>query len=275
MSEDAGAVNYGGPESVSFDDIAARNTETEQFDPNGIKLEGDAIPEAFRGKSVAELVALASGQQKALEISENARLALKNSQEALEASRGTATAPAPAPAATPEPEHTEEELRELYDKDPFAYQQLMNDRLEKRILGNVQQRLAPVVDSSVDRVIRDARSQYPDDFAALGQDIERMISQLPDRRVLSAPGAMDDLVAFVRGKNIQKYVAHINSKGTEDLNAARREAGEQTPTEFNRTPVPPRPRGNSQQLDETEKAVADALGVSHADYAKNKTSNRG
>jgi hypothetical protein len=268
---DEGAVEYGN-NATTFDEMEAANSAPNRPDLSAVKLEGDDIPEFVRGKSVSEALSLLQRQQQALEISENARLALKNSQEALETSRSV---PAPQPVATPapEPEHSEQELRELYERDPFAYQQLMNERLEKRILGNVQSQIRPAIGASADLALRNARTEYADEFAALGPEIENMISKLPDKSVLANAGAIDDLVSYVRGKHVAKYIAHINSKTQPSLEDARRSSASNALTSFNSTPQVPRST-NSVQLDDTEIEVARALGVDPADYAKNKQTRK-
>jgi hypothetical protein len=273
MSETAenneGAVEYGGSND-SIEEFGQRFSTPTPQDLSQIKLEGDTIPENLRGKSVSDVLAEQARLRQALQLSEDARLALKNSQEAV-TSANRAPAPAAPPAPVPEQELNEEQLQELFDQNPRKYQDYLTQRTEQRLMRAVQGSIAPVVNSSADLVLRDAQNRFPDEFAAFGEDIQSFISALPDKSSLANPGAMGELMDYMRGKHWQKFSRHLAQKSGGRLEDVRQELGNQTPSDFSNSPQPPRQRGGSVQLDDTMKQIADALGVSYEDYAKGLT----
>ena len=274
--QDEEADEYGG-NSVTFEEMEAARNQPAATDFSKITLDGDEIPEGLRGKSVSELLQQVSGLQKAVQISESARLALQNSQEALTAAR-SAPAPAPQPAPTPEPELTDEQLDALYQESPRKYHDYLSAQQEKRILGKIQGVIGPVLGSSADLVIRDPQNRYPDEFASIGTEIQNFVSSMPDKSTLANPGAMDDLVAYMRGKHITKYLAHIQAKNGGGLEEARESLRRETPPELSRTSTPiARTNGGKGkiQLDETAREVARAMGLTDEQYIEGMVPSRG
>lgn len=275
--QDEGAVEYGG-NSVSFEEMEAARNQPAATDFSKITLDGDDIPEGLRGKSVSELLQQVSGLQKAVQISESARLALQNSQEALTASR-QASAPVAPQAPVSEPELNEEQLEALFQESPRKYHDYMADKQEKRILGRIQGVIAPVLGSSADLLVRDAQNRYPDEFASIGSEIQSFISALPDKSTLNNPGAMDDLVAYMRGKHWTKFQAHLTNKNGGGLEEARESLRRETPSELPRTSSPTIARTNGGkgriQLDETAREVARAMGLSDEQYIEGMVPSRG
>ena len=270
QNQDEGAVEYGSSETL--DEIGKRLETPTPTDFSKVTLDGEDIPEDLRGKSVTDLLGQISRQQEALRVSEEARLALKNSQEALEIARGR-TVPPPPPAPVPDPELNDEQLQALFDESPRKYQEYLQQQTEKRLTRQFQAQLAPVVGNSAEMAVRDARNRYPDEFAAFGKEMQDFISQMPDKNPLSAPGAMDELVDWMRGKHWKKFQEHIASKNGGGLRDAQNDLRDQTPQGFERTPTAPKKTGGRGpvQLDDTMKEIARALGVSEEDYAKSLT----
>lgn len=264
-----------GEHRVTLDDIGSMNETPTAPDYSKVTLEGDEIPEELRGKSLSDALKELSGLKNALKISEDARIALKNSQEALETRQQTPS-PTPPPSPAPEPELTEDQLKELFESDPFKFHQYQAQQLEKRLLGTVQRSVQPVVGSAADFAIRESRSRFPDEWKAFGKEIETMISQLPDRSALANPGAMDQLMNYARGTHWQKFQEYLNSKNGGTLDEARDSLARETPQDFSRAPKQPSsptPSRRQIQLDDVQKQIADAMGISHADYAKNITAD--
>lgn len=270
QNQDDGAVEYGSSETL--DEIGKRLETPTPTDFSKVTLDGEDIPEDLRGKSVTDLLGQISRQQEALRVSEEARLALKNSQEALEIARGRTTPPPP-PAPVPDPELNDEQLQALFDESPRKYQEYLQQQTEKRLARQFQAQLAPVVGNSTDMALRDAQNRYPDEFAAFGKEIQAFISQMPDKSALAAPGAIDELMDWQRGKNWKKFQEHIASKNGGGLRDAQNDLRDQTPQGFERTPAAPKKNGGRGpvQLDDTMKEIARALGVSEEDYAKSLT----
>lgn len=265
-----GGVEYGSSEDL--ESIGQRLSTPSPTDFSKITLDGDEIPENLRGKSVADLIETQKRLAEGLRISEESRLALKNSQEALEATR-RGPAPAPAPAPVPEPELNDEQLQALFDESPRKYQDYLHAQSEKRIARQLQAQLAPVVGNTTEMVVRDARNRYPDEFAAFGKEMQDFISQMPNKDALAAPGAVDELVDWMRGKHWKKFQERLASKNGGGLEDARDELRSQTPQGFERQPqAKPKNGGRGPiQLDDTMKEIARALGVSEEDYAKSLT----
>lgn len=271
-NQDEGAVEFGNADTL--DEIGERFSAPTPTDFSQIKLEGDEIPQNLRGKSVADVLDQVNRLNQALQASEEARTALKNSQEALAEARRT-PAPVASPAPQPEPELNEEQLDALFQENPRKYHQYMAEQAEKRLLSRVQGMIAPVVGNTTDMSVRDAQRRYPEEFSAFGKEIQNWIAGLPDKSILAAPGAMDEAMDYLRGKNWKKFQEHLASKQDGGLDRAREQMGEETPVEFNRNPQPPANVGGKKrgavQLDQTMKDIADILGVSYEDYAKGIT----
>jgi hypothetical protein len=273
MPENDATFEYGEeetPHSMSLEEIEQRNSQPAAQDFTKIKLEGDGVPEILRGKSVADLVAGYDTTIKALRASEEQRQALSNSQAALSEVRNRgASQQQAAPAPVPEPEMTTEQWKQLFEDDPFTYHEKKAELLERKTSRILQESIAPLAGSAADQSLTLARSKYVDEFAALGQEIDQTISSLADKRALSAPGAMDELIAYVRGKNFDKFYNYKLSKGGESLDDARREAASVAPRDASVITQPRRQSNSrSRQMGDLEKQVAQALGVSEEDYAK-------
>jgi hypothetical protein len=273
--QDEGAVEYGS-NSVGFDEMEAARNAPEAPDLSKITLDGDDVPETVRGKSVSDLVARLDGALKALQISEQARLALANSQEALTAAR-SGSAPAAPPPPVPDPELNEEQLQALYDESPRKYQDYMAEKTEKRVLSVIQRTIAPLAGNSADMTLRDARVRYADEFAAFGPEIQSFISAMPDKSVLAAPGQVDELMDWMRGKHWKKFQDHLANKTNGALDDARDSMRRETPPDFARTPQANKNGGRrgAVQLDQTQKEVAAAMGLSEDEYAQGLTPTRG
>jgi hypothetical protein len=250
-------------EAATFDEIEQKleadktQSAAQSSEALAAKLEGDGIPEAFRGKTVKEIMTLAAASQNALSISENAR------KDAEERARSTAAAPAVSsePTKPPEPEFGEKEFRKLYEEDPAAAFLRLSESTEKRMAKNFEGRLVPLVASSTSAAEAEARRQYSEDFQLFDADIEKFIqTQLGgDRSRVSTVKAWTDLVTYIRGQppNIEKLFEHRRKK-SEDEARKTAEERQQAVTGFSGTAAARRTstEGGGEQLDATEKAIA-------------------
>lgn len=261
-----------GSNSVDFNELEARNAVPAATDYTKLTIEGEGVPEGLKGKSVADAIAMYDRALVALRASEESRQALKASSEALTEVRSRPNDTPVAPTTPTEPELTLDQWKELYETDAFSYHEKKAEQLRRDMAANLQTSIAPLAGSAADLALANARTKYPDEFAALGKDIESMISRIPDKRALSSPGAIDDLVAYVRGKEFDKFYAFKQTKnGVETLDNARHEAAEVVPRDSSVLPQPRKVVSSSRkQIDDTEKIVADALGVSYEDFMKHK-----
>lgn len=178
-----------------------------------IKLEGDDVPEEFRGKSVAEVLAMTSAMGKSLRISEDARLALANS-----AKERTDNPPPPEAPIQREPEIpqiTREQLKELYDTDPIQAIEVMQQTALARAEQHVNRRMEQLQVGVIDNAEKWAREEFKDEFEVLGKDIENFRKSLPNQAAFTTKKGWQDLVSYVRGQpgNFEKFMEHKQNGG--------------------------------------------------------------
>lgn len=251
---------------MDFGDIAEQAAATPQFDPSAVKLEGDAVPEDLRGKTTAELIAERAELQRALEASRDSINALRTSQEALTTARQQPMAQAPqAPQA--EPEMSSAQLKEMFERDPFEYNQYMLTKMEKTMTRNLESRLAPIASTTASSAEHVARQKFAEEFQVLGKEINDVVRQIPQGQ-LASPDAWDQVMYYVRGQHMEKLLnARTAKKQQEDLAAARqteqRNAG--VHTEGRRVEGRRTLQG---ELTPTQKEIIKTLGVTEEDYRK-------
>jgi len=190
--------------------------------------------------------------QEALRISEEGR---RRTEEMLR------TAAAPVREAPPA-ELTEDQWNELYQKNPLAAIELKQAQANKKLLDNIEQRLAPLVSGGATSAKELARAKYPDEFRLFDADIQQMLS---DPRISPASmnniQAWDDLVSFIRGKpaNFEKLIEDrankARNKAADDAHTVQQAvAGAHT-----RSDVRPLPPASASDLDSVEKEIARAI----------------
>lgn len=269
--QDSGLDMWPGPQTTSFDEIEGMTGDKPTTGSSALEatLEGDAVPEAFRGKKVSEVVGMFSNFQQALQASETAR------REAVDALKGVAdratSQPAPQPVAqapAPAAEPTEAELKALFEEDPFKYQQKRFEMMERRMTQGVESRINPVVGTAADVAAQAARSKHAEAFEVLGKEINSFVDQaFPDKntraQVLSQPEAWDRIVNLVKGEHIDRIVEYRTKKASGDVATQRQqaEAAAAVPAFSGRTPQRPQVRGKltPQTMDAQAKEVADKL----------------
>lgn len=236
------------------------------------KLEGDDVPEEFRGKSVTEVAEMVQKHRDALRISEEARI------KALEA-RPAVITPAPTEPAAPvqKPPMTQDEFDALYETDPKAALAVFAEQQEARIMQNVDARIRNLAAGNAVSVEQSMRTKFATEFELFGDEIKAFTAKIPDKSVLASPESWEQLISFVRGKpgNIDKLIEHRVKKNTDAAAEAARAAEAAGAGFSSKTPVVttgPRSGGDPTfyGLDETERRVADALGQSYSEYAKYK-----
>lgn len=256
----------GGAAVTSFDELEQMQAPAPApLDPNAVKLEGEAIPEALRGKSLADVIALQAEQQRALEASRTQIDSLRALSEA--------RAQQPAPQAQPqqpqaEPELNAQQLRELYEKDPFEYNQYVLTNMEKKLRQQVDSRVAPLASSTASYGEAAARQKYAEEFEVLGPEITQTLAQIPDKSAFANPAAWDDFIAYVRGKHMDKIFTarQAKSNATALQQAREREAaGAGTVNNGDRRPASRQKIG---ELTELQKEVCKVQGISEDDFRK-------
>ena len=190
----------------TFDEIEADVKARGASGPDlATKLEGDAVPEDMRGKSLAEVLAQTGKYKEALKISEDARAELGGRVGQLEAHQAASEAvraqiPTQFPSERPEPELTEEELQKLHEDEPLKAIQYVNARAEKRLAANIDARLSPLLEGNVSSAEARAKEKHKVVFELLGDKVQAFVDKLHDKNVMSSDKAWDDLIAYVSGQ---------------------------------------------------------------------------
>jgi hypothetical protein len=270
MSEDIVQEGQGRSHSMDFTEIAQQAEVAKPQDYSQVKFEGDDIPEIVRGKTAAEALALISGMQESLRLSEQARQQALATSVALSERQPQA---APAPVVAQEPaEPTEAELKAMFEEDPFKYHQTVaqiNDkRNERRMLAAMQ----PMVSSTASSAEQMARTKYKDEFDILGPEIDQIIQKElgGNRQVLVDAGSWDRLVKYAKGEYFDKFVAEKSKRSSNaNLEASRTREANNAPADFTgrNGNDNPRPRGGKiKELDATQKEICKIQGISEQDY---------
>jgi hypothetical protein len=257
---------------ITFDEIEQQLKEAEKtaLQPklDEMKVDGEQVPEALRGKSVSEILAHTRELENALRMSEVSR------QQALTTAQLAAQArEVPAAPAEPEPEPliTAEEVATAFQDDPSKGIQLMtkmNEQAINRAASSFAQRIDPLLTGTMGAVEAEAKRKYPDEFELYKDEIKSIIDSLPNKRAMSSINSWDDMIAYVRGKNPDKLFAHRIAKEQAGKAAAAQEdqrnyAGV-TMTSQQRAPAPT----GQVIMDDTTREVCRVLGISESDYVK-------
>lgn len=197
--------------------------------PENVKLEGDSVPEALRGKTLKDLLDQNAALSSSLRTSEESRAQAVATIKSL--NEKPATPAAPPPPAPPAPiVFDQEKWNKLNEEDPSAAAKYMFEVTQASLSQNIEMRMAPVHAASTQTAEQIARTKYKDDFEVIGREIEAIVAQIPPEvrdKSLSQPGAWDRVVEFARGQNIEKIVEHRLKKqgasGATTLDAAREE----------------------------------------------------
>lgn len=251
-------------------EVSAPATKLEE-----VKLEGDAIPEHLRGKTAADLVQMTSSLQESLKVSEQARLALQNSSQALSEARQNQPASQPVPAAAPAQDEidsmTDDTLQTLYQENPFKATSIMMEKQRRLTERNLQTRLGSLASATVSSVEQAIRTKYPEDFEILGKEITDFVNALPDKSALANPGAYDNVITYVRGQHFDKFYQAKQGKEAAkrqaELDATRAAAASTAFTGFGGSP-PPVARGRNFELDATQKEICRIQGISEDEFRK-------
>jgi hypothetical protein len=244
-----------------------RNTLNPKLDE--IKVEGEDIPENYRGKSVREVLNQAKTLEDTLRLSEQGR------QQALTMAQMAANAremPREQPkAAEPEPLITADEVAVAFQDDPakgIALMSKMNEQTIARAATSFAARIDPLLAGTSSAIESEARRRYPDEFGLYAEEIKAVLEKIPNKNAMSTPDSWDDLIAYVRGKNPDKLFQHRISKEQAGRAAAaqedQRNVAGVTMSSSQRTPAPV----GSIVMDDTTREVCKVMGISEADYAK-------
>jgi hypothetical protein len=267
-----------GPTAVTMEEIEQQIKAAEGTDLDKVKLEGDNVPEAFRGKTAAEVVKAAESAMSALKESEKAR-------KDAEAARSAAP-PAPVvireePKPAAEPQLSKEELAQLFESDPIAAVAYMNDRAMKTAEQYFNSRFGSLASGASSMAEQSARAKYSTEFELFGDEIKKIAAAIPDKSALGTIEGWDNLIGYVRGKgeNFDKLLEHRRAKEATKAAEEARQAQEAT-AGFSPAPRATNsgsPKGGGQStdagLDDTERRIAqrfidDGVFKDFAEYKK-------
>lgn len=160
-------------------------------DLSAIRLDGDNVPAEFRGKSVETMM-------------ETMRLMM----EQRNAPPPVVTAPTPTPEA-PLPQYDKAAIQAMIDSgDTLSAIEAAVGFGYARATRELEARLAPLHSAGASVFENAARAKYADEFELFEQEIKQISAAAGP--ALSQPGAWDNLIAYVRGRdgNIDKLIDH-------------------------------------------------------------------
>lgn len=185
-------------------------------------------PEAYRGKTIDEIIAIAETARSTMNESVTAATKAAESAAAIAASMGQQRE---APIEQPK-ELTREEIKALYDEDPMAALEVIQQQAERRISNHFEARIAPLTAGTMGAAENWARQEYSEEFELFGGDIQKMIDSIPNKQVFSNKKGWEDAISYVRGQkgNFEKLMEHKTSKrnssdGSEARGRERESAG--------------------------------------------------
>jgi len=257
---DEGAPSMG--TSVSFDEMEAQLAEGKPGSSDlSATLSGEGVPDDLKGKPIKDIIAEINARKATDAAAQAGREA---AQRAIAAAQ---PAPAPAPVrAEPEPEKelSEEELTKLYEENPVAAIKKMNEQAERRVMKNMEGRIAPMTGGFAQMAEQKAREKFADEFELFGAEIQQIIGTLPNPALMSNPKAWDDLIGLVRGRpgNFEKLLTHIKTKTA----GAGAQADQAAGAGFHAPPRNPGPAEVRGQLTDVQRAVAREMDMTDEEY---------
>lgn len=269
MSEPVGHMGT----EVSFADLEEPAAAPKAPDLSTIKLEGDDVPEMFRGKTIKETLSALTTTLDSFRGSEKARKELQDRVDAL--SRPSVVREDP---KTPAPEPlTKEKLDAMYKEDPTAATALIVARAMDSINANIEARLGPIKAAGASTVEAQVRQEFAAEFEDFGAEIKQITDNLPDRSVLGNPESWKQIISYVRGQpqNFEKLLTRHGKKnpaepaGALTLSDVRRAAGDTAPANITGKPGGKggeAPQGLKWSVEEEK--VRQSLGHSVAEWEK-------
>jgi hypothetical protein len=242
-------------------EAAAAADDSKDVNPDELKLEGNSVPEKFRGKSLSEIL------QDNARLEQEARIAAieRNSRRPVEA----APAPAPVQSAPEEVELTREQIKEMYDEDPIAAIEAMQAQALRNAEKHLSVRLGSLEAGTIGATENWAREQYKDEFELFGDKIEEFRKSIPNKTILTTKQGWKDMISYIRGQddNLDKLIEH--RAGNSRPSPSRARSSQDSSSGFNgtssrRSSLPK----NGTRLSADQKEAAKGLGMSEAEYAK-------
>lgn len=247
--------------SMTMEEIEAEagGEEKPKADLDKTFAEGDDTPEAYRGKSVNEIIKIAETARGAM--NDSVAAATRAAESA--AAAATALSHPPAVVVAAPKELTREELKTLYDEDPMAALDVIQQQAMNRIAQHVEERIAPLTSGTMSAAENWAKQEFPDEFALFGDKIQGMIDSIPNKQIFSGKKGWEDAIAYVRGQkgNFEKLIDHRNNKvNSDEADTARTRERDRAGFTGRSTVTAARAREDSRQVEsgmgEAEKNIA-------------------
>lgn len=256
--------------AVSMEDIGKELEAAAKagVDPTEVKLEGDKIPEALRGKTLADVLRETEVLNQSLKIANDARKAAEE--------RGSVPPVATPPAAVVESKKrmTKEALAELFEQDPVSAVAYMNEIAIQDAAETFERRFSALSASSSQSAETAARTKFSDEFALFDKEIKDVTAAMPDKSILANPQAWDNIIAFIRGKpgNFERFIEARNTKAAVAAAEAARDAedrgaGASLTSSVRSAPASKDVGDGGYGLSKEELRIAETMDMSPKDYA--------
>mgnify|MGYP001602180388 CR=1 FL=1 len=226
------------------------------------KLEGDVIPENFRGKTIDDVLQENQRLQDSLRLRDAETATYRTALE----TRGTQQQVQQQVVDAPK-ELTREELAEIYAEDPLKAIEVMNDQAIRRAEQHLAVRLGSIEQGTISAAEAQARAKYPDEFELFGDDLIKFKNQMPNQGIFASTKGWEDMISYIRGQdgNIEKLIAK-RTGNLQTPSSARQK--EQANAGFSRSTQRSTSVGNAREATPEQKQVAEGLGMTVAEYLK-------
>lgn len=266
MDEDEELELPAGSSSVTLEEMeeASRNSETESkaTKPGEVKLEGDSVPEKYRGKTLDDIL------RENADLERNARLAAAEREAFRAAAESGRQAPPPPPREEEPKELTREELAQMYQEDPLAAIEAMQNQAFRKAEKHLNVRLGQLESGTISAAESWARDTYKEEFELFGNQIKQFVDNLPNKSVFTSKQGWKDAIAYIRGQddNMAKLIDHKSSGGRTSKTA--REEQDQESGFSGGSSARSKGGRRTVRLNEDQKEAAKIMGVSDAEYIK-------
>lgn len=251
-----------GPTSVTLDEFDEQQNATKTPNATELKLEAEGLPDDMRGKTADDVAKQVEGLKNALKVSEENRLLLRKQ---LESTPSPSTTPAAPPPPEQPKEKTREEIAEMFQSDPLAAIEYAQEQSARKLLSHIETRFGSVVSAQAQSAETQAREKYKDEFALFPDDIKKFMDGIPNKQAFQNPAAWDDMIAYIRGVNFDKFMEFKTKPKEKAREAEIENVGFSGTTRSERREIP---SGKLTQLDETQKEICRNLNISEEDYIK-------
>lgn len=214
------------------------------------KEKADAEAAARRAAEASSADPRIKALEEALRISEEGR---RRTEDTLR------TAGLAAPKKVEEPELTEEQLAELFQKEPIKAIGYMQAKATKAVEENISRRLDPLISGGATGARELTRSKYPDEFRLFDKEISAMLDNPAiSKSAMNQPKAWEDLIFYIRGQpgNMEKLIELKAGKEREKAADGARSAQAASAGTHTRSDVRPPVVSVGADLDDTEREIA-------------------